>query len=141
MPPSGSSRSASRSSRCGRTSTTSSAAMATGAPARTHQKRSSMMLRRNPRHDVGQSDVAQDALLLRFAARQALALHPPDQEVDTVLTEERLVLEYEGRHAPMAGCGVRVLVALDDLLVAIGVGAHSRVHRGEIEARSGCRLR
>jgi hypothetical protein len=39
----------------------------------------------------------------RRAAAQTFALHAPDQQIDTVLSEERLVLEHEGRHAPMAG--------------------------------------
>ena len=67
--------------------------------------------------------------------RQALALHAPDQEIDAVLAEERLVLEHEGRHAPMARGRVVLFVLRDHLLVAIRIGADRRIHRGEIEAR------
>ncbi len=38
----------------------------------------------------------------RGATGHALAFHPPDQEIDAVLAEERLVFECKGRHAPMA---------------------------------------
>src|ERR1700735_5713812 len=45
-----------------------------------------------------------------LAAGQTLAFHAPDQEVDAVLAEERLVLEHKGRHTPMTGRGMRGLV-------------------------------
>src|SRR5690349_4705288 len=38
---------------------------------------------------------------MTLALFQALVLHAPEQQVDAVLAEERLVLEHEGRHAPM----------------------------------------
>src|SRR3984957_7784843 len=68
-----------------------------------------------------------------LAAGQTLAFHAPDQEVDAVLAEERLVVEREGPHAPMAGRGMRGLVILDHVLIAIEVGRDRSVHRGEIE--------
>ena len=84
------------------------------------------------------SDVSSDGFRDRaesaLALRQALALHAPDQEVDAVLAEERLVLEHEGRHAPMARRGVVFLVLRNHLLVAIRIGGDRGVHRGEIEA-------
>ena len=43
-----------------------------------------------------------DGRLALAAAGQTLVLHPPDQHIDAVLSEERFILEYEGRHAPMA---------------------------------------
>ena len=38
----------------------------------------------------------------RLTALQTLAFHPPDQEIDAILAEERLVFEHESGHAPMA---------------------------------------
>src|SRR5450432_114237 len=72
------------------------------------------------------------------AAGQSLACHPPDQHVDAVLAEERLVLEHESRHPPMPGSCMVLLIADDDALIGIGIGRDSRVHRGKIEARRGC---
>lgn len=48
------------------------------------------------------SDGFRDRAEFALAFRQTLALHAPDEEIDAVLAEERLVLEHEGRHAPMA---------------------------------------
>lgn len=70
-------------------------------------------------------------------AGQTPAFHAPDQQIDAVLAEERFVLEHEGRHAPMARCGMGLLIAGDDPLVSIGVGGDGGVQRGQIEARRG----
>src|ERR1700749_78871 len=64
-----------------------------------------------------------------LAAGQTLPFHAPDQEIDAVLAEERLVVEGEGRHAPMAGCGMRCFIVLDHGLVAVWVGRNRAVHR------------
>ncbi len=46
----------------------------------------------------------------------------PLQQIDAVLAEERLALEHHGRHAPMAGLPVRLLVGLDDVDVGLRLG-------------------
>src|SRR5438105_4790013 len=74
------------------------------------------------------------------AAAQTLALHAPDQEVDAVLSEERLVFECKGRHAPMARGGMVLLIVGDYPLVPLGIGRYRGVHCGEVEACRGCRL-
>src|SRR5262249_46292262 len=68
-------------------------------------------------------------------AHQTLAFHAPDQERDAVLAEERLVLEHEGRHAPMAGGGVVLFIGRDHGFESVGVGLDRLVHGGEVEAR------
>jgi hypothetical protein len=45
---------------------------------------------------------AEQRVHVHLAPRQALAFHAPDQEIDAVLAEARLVFEHESRHAPMA---------------------------------------
>src|SRR5215475_7597803 len=72
-------------------------------------------------------------------AHQTLAFHAPDQELDAILAEERFVLEHEGRHAPMAGGGMVLLVSCNQGLVLVGIGLDRLVHGGEIEAGSSCR--
>src|SRR5260370_37097441 len=68
------------------------------------------------------------------ASGQPLALHPPDQKVEAVLSEERLVLEHESRHAPMAGGRVVLFVIGDDLFITIGIGRNSGIHRAQVKA-------
>src|SRR5947209_873777 len=68
------------------------------------------------------------------AAGQPLALHPPDQQLDTILSEERLVLEHESRHAPMAGGRMGLFVVGDDRFIAVGVGGYRGIHRGQVKS-------
>src|ERR1043166_158663 len=67
-------------------------------------------------------------------AGQTFGFHAPDQEVDAVLAEERLLLEHEGRHAPMAGGGVVLFVVGYYRFQLVGVRLDRLVHRGEVEA-------
>src|ERR1017187_4611188 len=82
-----------------------------------------------------------DAPSTLAAAGQPLALHPPDQHVDAVLAEERLVLEHESRHAPMPGSCMVLLIADDNALIGIGIGRYCCIHRGKVEAGRGCGAR
>src|SRR3954451_6310061 len=70
----------------------------------------------------------------RLAALQTLTFHAPDQEIDAILTEERLVLECECRDAPMARCGVVLLIIGDHTLISVRLRGNGRIHCGEIEA-------
>src|SRR5262245_14495003 len=103
-------RSASRSSRCARISPISIVWSASGP--RSQRPASRRRRKRTPEFSSGVTSAA---------AGQAPAFHAPDQQVDAILAEERFVLEYKGRHAPMAGIGMVSLIAGDDLLITIGV--------------------
>src|SRR5260370_17121981 len=74
------------------------------------------------------------------ASGQPLALHPPDQKVEAVLSEERLVLEHESRHAPMAGGRVVLFVIGDDLFITIGIGRNSGIHPPQVKPCGPARL-
>src|SRR5260370_24221520 len=74
------------------------------------------------------------------ASGQPLALHPPDQKVEAVLSEERLVLEHESRHAPMAGGRVVLFVIGDDLFITIGIGRNSAIPPAQAKTCARSRL-
>ena len=57
---------------------------------------------------------------------EAVLFQTPQQDIETVLPEERLALERHGRHAPVAALRVRSLVGLDDRFVLVGIGGDLR---------------
>ena len=67
-------------------------------------------------------------------AAEAGLLHPPKQDVDPVLAEERLAAEDHQWHAPVAGGLLVGLAAFDFRIVARRIRRDRRIELGEIEA-------
>src|SRR6478609_976473 len=138
MRPSDFSRSGFRWSRCGRISAISTVVWRSGLKRR---RRRPLLLNRRAISVPIESERKSGFLSgSSRSPRQTLAFHPPDQEVDPILAEERLAFEYESRHAPMARGGVVPFIARNDPLVTIGIGDDCGIHRGEVEAGGGRRL-
>ena len=72
---------------------------------------------------------------------QSVPLQSPQKHIETILPEEGFAFERHGRHAPVAGCKMRLLVLKDDRFVLVRPGGNLSVEFGEIEpgARGGLR--
>lgn len=51
-----------------------------------------------------------------------MLLHPPYQDVESVLTKELLAVEDHGRYSPMARFAQQRAIGVQLLLIALGVG-------------------
>ena len=79
--------------------------------------------------------------LCRFAANEPVSLHAPSQQIEAVLSEERLAVEDHQRHAPMAGALLRGFIFGDRSFIAVRLALDFRIEFREVEPRAPRRAR